>query len=349
MKALSYITIIVLLVFNSCSSTLYTGAEYDDLYYSGSDKPETKQAPVAANQSAQKELRANDYYDNVYNADTLITDKYSLPSDYDDQIVANNSNMGGSGYDYYDDSYTNRINMFSGNYYYPSWQMPFSYGMGFNFGYPSFGFGYNYGFGYPYYGYNPYFYDPFFYDPFYYGGYNPYFGYGYGYGYGYGGYPYHSRYDSYSSNYGRRERPSNMSSRWNDNLGMGGSGRRSNDVTGGSYSASGRRTVPGGTQNVTPDARRSATGTTQGVTPRSASQTQRTQAGERPDYKSANRTYTPSYNNPRMSTRPSYNNSRVSNSPAAGSTSSNTARNFNSTAPVRNNTGRVYQQPWFIK
>ena len=32
----------------------------------------------------------------------------------------------------------------------------------------------------------------------------------------------------------------------------------------------------------------------------------------RPEYKSANRTYTPSYNNPRMSTRPSYNNSRVS-------------------------------------
>ena len=39
MKALSYIAILMLLILSSCASALYTGAEYDDLYYSASDKP----------------------------------------------------------------------------------------------------------------------------------------------------------------------------------------------------------------------------------------------------------------------------------------------------------------------
>ncbi len=39
MKALSYISVIVLLLMGSCSSRLYTGAEYDDLYYTPSDNP----------------------------------------------------------------------------------------------------------------------------------------------------------------------------------------------------------------------------------------------------------------------------------------------------------------------
>ena len=93
-------------------------------------------------------MKANDYYDNVYAADTLVTDKYSVPSDYDDQIVVNNNNMGGSGYDYYDDSYSNRINMFYGNYFNPYWQDPYYFNFGFNYGYPYMGFGMNFGYGF---------------------------------------------------------------------------------------------------------------------------------------------------------------------------------------------------------
>jgi len=39
MKAVNYISILLLLVLGSCSSGLYSGFEYDDLYYLPSDKP----------------------------------------------------------------------------------------------------------------------------------------------------------------------------------------------------------------------------------------------------------------------------------------------------------------------
>ena len=259
MKALLYISFLMLFILSSCSSTLYTGAENDDLYYSASDKPVVSERAAVNNPVAEKELKANSYYDNVYAADTLVTDKYSVPSDYDDQIAANNNNpgsMSGNGYDYYDDSYSNRINMFYGNYFNPYWQDPFYFGygypygglsFGFNFGY---GFGFGFGYGYPYYGY----------------GYGyPYYGYGYPYyGYGYPYYPYYGGgyypYDAYySTPYGRRERPSTMSSRWNDNLGTAGSGRRS-----GNYASSGGRSSTG-SQSLTPESRRGVAGVTGGT------------------------------------------------------------------------------------
>ena len=105
MKALSQIAVLILLILSSCSPAVYTGAEYDDLYYSASDQPDVKSKSVVTDQVAENELKANSYYDNIYAADTLVTDKYSVPSDYDDQIVVNNNISGGSGYDYYDDSY----------------------------------------------------------------------------------------------------------------------------------------------------------------------------------------------------------------------------------------------------
>jgi hypothetical protein len=361
MKALSYISILALLVFSSCSSTLYTGADYDDLYYSASDAPVLNDRATARGPIEEKELRANDYYDNVYAGDTLIADRYSLPSDYDDQIVANNSVSGGSGYDYYNDSYADRLSMFYGNYFNPYWQDPFYFNFGYNFGYPYFGLGFNYGFpyfglgfgfnfGYPYYyGYNPYYW-----DPFYYGGY---WGYPY-FGGGYYSYPYYSHYGYYGegrgTSYGRRERPSNMSSRYNEN--MGTAGYRRGDGTYSGYSATGRRSAPGNQTAVTTDARRSATGTTtptavarsgQDVvksdagTPRSAASMQRSQVNTKPEYRNAERSYVPSYNNPRMSTRPSYNNSRVSD---GSGTRINESRNFSNSAPVRSSQSRSLNQ-----
>jgi hypothetical protein len=361
MKALSYIPILALLVFSSCSSTLYTGADYDDLYYSPSDAPVLNDRAAAKSPIEEKELRANNYYDNVYAGDTLLADKYSLPSDYDDQIVVNNSAGGGSGYDYYDDSYANRLNMFYGNYFNPYWQDPFYYnfgysygspyfGLGFNYGYPYFGLGFRYSFGYPYYGYNPYYWDPFFY-----GGY---WGYPY-YGGCYGCYPYYSYYpyysEGYGTTYGRRERPSTASSRYNENMGTAGYRRSGGTYSG--YSATGRRSAPGTqTTTVASDARRSTSDAStptavarssqdvvksDGGTPRSAASMQRNQVNSKPEYRNAERSYVPSYNNPRMSTRPSYNNSRVSD---GSGTRVNENRNFGNTAPVRNSQNRIINQ-----
>jgi hypothetical protein len=321
MKALSHILLFVLLLLGSCTPSLYTGPEYDDLYYSASDKPVVKEKYAANEQLADKNLKADSYYDNVYASDTLVSGQYSVPSDYDDQIIVNNNNMGSGGYDYYDDSYANRINMFYGNSLYPYWRDPYYYGYGypsfglsFGFGYPSFGFGFGYGYGfggYPYYAY-------------------PYYGYG-----GYYGccYPYYEGYhpyygDDHYTAYGRRERPTSLSSSSNQNVTTSGSSRRNSNLSSAGNSATGGRTYSG-TQSISTDSRRSvsnssnfnqAARTTESKVSqdpvksdntRSAASVQRTPANAKPEYKSVNRSYTPSYSNPRMSTRPSYNNSRV--------------------------------------
>ena len=39
MKKLSYISITVLLALGACTSSLYTGTEYDDVYFQSSDQP----------------------------------------------------------------------------------------------------------------------------------------------------------------------------------------------------------------------------------------------------------------------------------------------------------------------
>jgi hypothetical protein len=142
MKTLSQILVLVLLTLGSCTSSLYTGAEYDDLYYSPSDKPVTKAKSSVNDQIAGGNVKEKDYYDNIYAADTLVSDQYSDAVDYNTQ-VNNNDYNNNQGYQYFDDySYSGRLRMFYGNYFDPYWRDPYYY-----YGYPSFGL--SFGFGYP--------------------------------------------------------------------------------------------------------------------------------------------------------------------------------------------------------
>jgi hypothetical protein len=195
---------------------------------------------------------------------------------------------------------------------------------------------------------NPYsFYDPFMYDPFYsdYG----YYGYGsyyspWSYGGYYGGYynPYYysSFYNPYYSNwgysnavynrdynssiaYGRRERQSTYSTKWNNNMQPSASSRRDGYISKGTSGDGVRRSPSGSSNAIANDTRRPVSTTVNNQQAlnaadrkvyQSASKTATTRSStvSKPEYNTVNRTYTPSYSNPRMSTRPSYNNSRVS-------------------------------------
>jgi len=188
MKTLLYISALALLILGSCTSSLYTGAEYDDLYYTPSDQPSVKANPPAKQQNADKTQKTDEYYDNIYAADTLVSDEYS--DAVDENIMSDNGMYGdGSGFNYDNYySYSGRLNNFYGNYFNPYWRDPYymygypypTYGLGlsYSFGF-SFGFGYPYyyGYGYPYYGYGGY-YDYYPYYGYGYGGYYPYYGYG---------------------------------------------------------------------------------------------------------------------------------------------------------------------------
>ncbi len=72
MKALYYIFGGALLTLASCSSGLYVGSEYDDLYYLPSDQPVTRVQTRVNRPVAEGNLRSGDYYDNIYAADTLV-------------------------------------------------------------------------------------------------------------------------------------------------------------------------------------------------------------------------------------------------------------------------------------
>ncbi|MZP65714.1 MAG: hypothetical protein GT597_06170, partial [Bacteroidales bacterium] len=84
MKASNYILGLALLTLASCSSGLYVGTEYDDLYYVSSDQPVTKARISDRNQISEGNLRSESYYDNIYAADTLVSDEYSDAVDYAD-------------------------------------------------------------------------------------------------------------------------------------------------------------------------------------------------------------------------------------------------------------------------
>jgi hypothetical protein len=263
MKAFHSIFGVALLTLASCSSGLYVGTEYDDLYYQSTDKPVVRVQSAGNQPIVEGDLRADNYYDNIYAADTLVSKDFSDAVEYDNTVVNNNY--------YFDDySYSGRLRRFYGNYFYPYWRDPF-YMM------PSFGYSYFYS-GYPYY-YNPYYYDPFYYDPFYYGYGGFYSSYYYGVFYNrfyspfyYGGYysPFYHNYwysSDYGIAYGRRERPSTYSSR----LSAGGSGispqgsasRRTTSVSEGSGSSGAIGSTSGDV--VTSGSRRAAasSGTTQ--------------------------------------------------------------------------------------
>ena len=143
MKASYYIFGLALFTLASCSSGLYTGAEYDDLYYQSSDVPVTRVSAGVAQQVSEGDLRSDAYYDNIYASDTLVSQQCSDAVDSDDaQAYGNYYN-----YNYYDNSYAGRLNRFYGNYFNPYWRDPLYYSM-----YPSFGFNYYYGgFSYSYY------------------------------------------------------------------------------------------------------------------------------------------------------------------------------------------------------
>lgn len=336
MKLITNIAVITLLVLGSCTSRLYTGAEYDDLYYLSSDQEVVVTEAPAKNKIVESTLRSEEYYDNIYAADTLVSDEYSGALDYND-VAVNGGNGGSINNYYFDNSYAGRLNRFYGNYFYPYWRDPFYYG----FGYPSMSFSFGSPFYYSPFYYDPFYYDPFYYDPFYssyggyyggyygrYGGYYPYMSSFYSPWYGgWGGYYGYGYNDQYSSvTYGRRERQSTTSTNYNSSMMPNtASSRRDGYVSGGSDAN--RRPVTGTTSPVAASRRTAPASTGRDnstdvqSTPRSVRQNPavsgnrsagtRSTTTSRPEYNSVNRSYTPSYSNPRTSTRPSYNNSRV--------------------------------------
>jgi hypothetical protein len=340
MKAIKYISVLTLLILGSCTSSLYTGVESDDLYYLPSDIPAaaTVARTPSKKQIAENTLKSEEYYDNIYAADTLVSDEYSDAVDYDNVLA--NEGQGGNIYNYYDNySYAGRLNRFYGNYFYPYWSDPFYYdSYYYNPYYYNYGLGSYYGNYYGgYYGYSPY-------SSWYY---SPYFN-----NWGYSSY---IRDVNNSVTYGRRERQSTYSTKWNSTISPTSvSSRRDNYISSGtSRTDPNRRSATG--VNVSTDARRTVTtavnksalnGTdvksiqssvresNPSVSSRAATRSSSTVA--RPEYNSVNRSYTPSYSNPRMSTRPSYNNSRTGSSISTGrstypeSTRSSTGRSSSS-------------------
>jgi hypothetical protein len=369
MKALSQILVLALLTLGSCTSRLYTGAEYDDLYYLPSDKPVVTTKPPVNEQITEGTLKDKGYYDNIYAADTIVADQYSDAVDIGNQIYNNNS-YNNNGYNYFDDySYSGRLRQFYGNYFDPYWRDPFY----FDYGYPSFGYGFGYG-GFPYsYGFGNSFYG----SPYFgYGGYGDYYGGFYPGYYGgfYGGfgsyyYPYYGYTGSYFRSdgqngvtYGRRERPSTLSSKWNSsNVSASGTLRRDSYLSGGNSGVN--RRISSGSQTVAVDQRRtvsSGVNSQQSVNQvnrkldqnqakaeniRPTTSVKKNPVNAKPEYNSVNRKYTPSYSNPRMSTRPSYNNSRMYNNSGSVRTPSNQGSYQNPYNSARSNSsGNVVQR-----
>src|SRR5665811_197802 len=121
MKTISQIVVLALLTLGSCTSSLYTGAEYDDLYYLPSDQPVVKNNPSVNERVAEGTITEKDYYDNKYAADTIVSDQYSDAVDIGNQVY-NNNYSNNQGYDYFDNSsYAGRLRMFHGNYFDPYW------------------------------------------------------------------------------------------------------------------------------------------------------------------------------------------------------------------------------------
>jgi hypothetical protein len=108
MKAIRNISLLVLLMASACTSSLYTGIEYDDLYYLPSDKPLARAKTPVDRQVVEGNLQSQDYYDNIYAADTLVSDEYSEA--VSDDIINQENNYYG-----YDNSYGND---YFGNYSY---------------------------------------------------------------------------------------------------------------------------------------------------------------------------------------------------------------------------------------
>lgn len=334
MKALLYIGILTALLASSCATgRINTGGETDDLYYSSSDKPAVTNNSKPKTKDASASTQPDQYYDNIYAQDTLIADGYNDAVDFQGSNFYQDDN---NAFEYMDDpfSYSHRLSMFYGNYFYPYWRTPYYYG------YNPYYYDY-YNPYYPSYGYNPYFYGGYyggFYGGYYggfYGGMGLSFGFGTGY---YGGSGYYAPY--YNTSYpnenvsvgtGRRERYSSLTSSYNNTVPPVRKSTYNPAVTEGAS----RRSQTAVQSATGSEYRRTGTTTdiTQGRTTESGNRSQSsaarrdvsemTQPSTRPGYNSSERSYTPSYNNPRMSERPSYNNSRMSGSNSQGVYQSN--------------------------
>jgi hypothetical protein len=192
-----------------------------------------------------------------------------------------------------------------------------------------------YGFGYYTYYWDP-FYDPWFLDPWGYGGYpyyHSYWGFGYNYHSWYGwGYPYyfsHNHYNNYYGlnhnnyiQYGRREKPSNLSSTYtiirrqptsvNRPIQIDRTSRRVSAPQENRVSAINTSRINNNWQRINPAQGRRV---------------------ERSTYSSPSKSYAPRYTQPRMGTRPQYNNTNINRNYTAPRPSSNRSSTYS--APSR--------------
>ena len=162
MKNYLYILVLALFILSSCSSSYYVSGEYDDLYYTPSDR----QLVLQANDVPENNYASIYEIEDQYSLDTLVADDFVEGGDYIDDLSLYDGNANDA-FDYYDGtSYAYNLNRFYGNYFDPYWRDPFYYG----FGYSAF----RYSFGYPNYYYSPYYSYWDYYNPW-----NPWYG-GYG-------------------------------------------------------------------------------------------------------------------------------------------------------------------------
>lgn len=349
MKKFRYIIPVILVAASSCTSQLFTGTAYDDLYYRESDQP------VVAAQQNSPDRTKEQYYDNIFAGDTLIADEYVPYDEYlSQEAILKDGSADNNYYNYLSPS--DQIYLFNDSYFYPYWRDPF-YFSPFS---TRLSFGYNY-FGSPYFGggmYDPFWYDSYMYSPYMYNSYNsynPYWGYNSYWGYGYNPWMYSGYYNNgyyyqsndVNSNYIARRGGFSTSVRpatTGDGRNKAGSSYTQGNVSSGSQGTVPSRRSTYGTTDGTNTTTRSGSGVSRtstdgtrtfsapntvtqnpgynrrestGISTQVRSQGQvpvqgetRTQSVNRPQYQTTERTYTPSYNNPRMSSRPSYNNSR---------------------------------------
>lgn len=207
MKTYLIPTVLALIILAGCSSTK-EASDYDDVYYSARKEKKQKKAEemqtsdpdyYVQNESNTAEYKMEEYDAGDYVAyedDPVYSETQTIENPDGTTYITNNY-YGAGGYgDYYDYSYSARINRFYNPYvgfnyyspcyvgfYYDPWYNPYWYRpslyFGFNWGWGGYGWGYPYyGYPYPYYSYNSYWhgYNHGYWDGYYAGGYYPDYG-----------------------------------------------------------------------------------------------------------------------------------------------------------------------------
>jgi hypothetical protein len=184
MKTYIIPTILALFILAGCSSTKNTSAYDDDVYYSGKrEKKEVRkmqstdpdyyvQSETISEDQSMDDYEAGEYVS--YEDEPVYSESETIENPDGTTYITNNY-YGAGGYgDYYDYSYSARINRFYNPYmgfgyyspcyvgfyydpwYYPTWYGPSMYfGLSWGWGWGSMGWGYPY-WGYPWYGYGYY-------------------------------------------------------------------------------------------------------------------------------------------------------------------------------------------------